>query len=155
MVLIIVFLSQAGNDLSCSTKALMSLNRSKLCEFNCQKVDRICEIFFALWLSFMGLVYSLESWFWGVSFLSFFDYFLFLGITFFHFKSQRGLSMQGLCDNVSVEREKSVLKQATVQHLYGCLSGTLKAGVTDADILVHPAWRIACVQALLCRPFSH
>ncbi len=45
---------------------------------------------------------------------------------------------QGVCEEVVVEREKSVLKQANVQHLYGCLAGTLRPGVTDADLLVRP-----------------
>jgi hypothetical protein len=45
---------------------------------------------------------------------------------------------QGVCEEVVVEREKSVLKQANVQHLYGCLAGTLRPGVIDADLLVRP-----------------
>ena len=41
-----------------------------------------------------------------------------------------------VADNVRVDREKSVLKQAAVQHLYGRLSATLRPGCGDADLLV-------------------
>ena len=44
--------------------------------------------------------------------------------------------MQGVCTNVIVEREKSILKQGAIQHLYGRLSGTLREGVSDASLLV-------------------
>ena len=44
--------------------------------------------------------------------------------------------MQGVCTNVTVEREKSILKQGAIQHLYGRLSGTLREGVNDASLLV-------------------
>ena len=43
---------------------------------------------------------------------------------------------QGVCTNVVVEREKSILKQGAIQHLYGRLSGTLREGVSDASLLV-------------------
>lgn len=45
-----------------------------------------------------------------------------------------------LCTGLAVEVKKSVLKQATVQHLYGRLAGLLKRGVGDAAILaaLHP-----------------
>ena len=45
-------------------------------------------------------------------------------------------AMQGVCTNVIVEREKSILKQGAIQHLYGRLSGTLREGVSDASLLV-------------------
>lgn len=35
-----------------------------------------------------------------------------------------------------MEREKSVLKQGAVQHLYAQLAGTLLPGTTDACLLV-------------------
>ena len=41
-----------------------------------------------------------------------------------------------VADEVRVDREKSVLKQAAVQHLYGRLSAKLRAGCGDADLLV-------------------
>ena len=41
---------------------------------------------------------------------------------------------------VRLDREKSVLKQAAVQHLYARLSATLQPGCSDADLLV----RIPC-----------
>ena len=44
--------------------------------------------------------------------------------------------MQGVCTSVVVEREKSILKQGAIQHLYGRLSGTLREGVSDASLLV-------------------
>ena len=43
---------------------------------------------------------------------------------------------QGVCSEVRVEREKSVLKQGAVQHLYGRLAGTLSPNKGDADLLV-------------------
>jgi isochorismate synthase EntC len=45
-----------------------------------------------------------------------------------------------LCTGLAVEVQKSVLKQATVQHLYGRLAGLLKRGVGDAALLasLHP-----------------
>lgn len=45
-----------------------------------------------------------------------------------------------LCSNVRVEVEKSVLKQGSVQHLYGRIAGTLESGVDDLDLLkdLHP-----------------
>lgn len=45
-----------------------------------------------------------------------------------------------LCVGLKVEVQKSVLKQATVQHLYGRLAGVLKRGVGDAAVLeaLHP-----------------
>ena len=45
-------------------------------------------------------------------------------------------AMQGVCTDVIVEREKSILKQGAIQHLYGRLSGTLREGVSDASLLV-------------------
>ena len=41
-----------------------------------------------------------------------------------------------VCSQVHIDTEKSVLKQAAVQHLYGRLSGTLKPGANDAQLLV-------------------
>lgn len=41
-----------------------------------------------------------------------------------------------VCSQVQVDTEKSVLKQAAVQHLYGRLSGTLKPHANDAQLLV-------------------
>ena len=41
-----------------------------------------------------------------------------------------------VADEVRVDREKSVLKQAAVQHLYGRLSAKLRPGCGDADLLV-------------------
>lgn len=41
-----------------------------------------------------------------------------------------------VCSQVRVDTEKSVLKQAAVQHLYGRLSGTLKPQANDAQLLV-------------------
>ena len=43
---------------------------------------------------------------------------------------------QGLCTGVSLDTEKSVLKQGAVQHLYGRLSGQLLPGCNDAHLLV-------------------
>ena len=43
---------------------------------------------------------------------------------------------QGLCSEQRLEREKSVLKQGAVQHLYARLAGTLLPGTTDAHLLV-------------------
>lgn len=44
--------------------------------------------------------------------------------------------LQGVCEGVTVEREKSILKQGAIQHLYGRLSGRLREGVNDASLLV-------------------
>lgn len=41
-----------------------------------------------------------------------------------------------VCSHVKLDTEKSVLKQAAVQHLYGRLSGTLKPHANDAQLLV-------------------
>ena len=41
-----------------------------------------------------------------------------------------------VCSEVKVDTQKSVLKQAAVQHLYGRLSGTLKPSANDAQLLV-------------------
>ena len=38
-----------------------------------------------------------------------------------------------------MEREKSILKQGAVQHLYGRLAGTLRADAGDAALLVRPS----------------
>ena len=46
------------------------------------------------------------------------------------------VSVQSVCDEVRVEREKSILKQGAVQHLYGRLAGTLKDDAGDASLLV-------------------
>ena len=49
--------------------------------------------------------------------------------------------VQGVCTDVTVEREKSILKQGAIQHLYGRLSGKLREGVNDASLLVsHPLY---------------
>lgn len=45
-----------------------------------------------------------------------------------------------VCSCVNVDTEKSVLKQAAVQHLYGRLSGTLKPHANDAQLLVSTPW---------------
>lgn len=37
-----------------------------------------------------------------------------------------------------MEREKSILKQGAVQHLYGRLAGTLRGDAGDANLLVNP-----------------
>ncbi|KAK9847737.1 hypothetical protein WJX84_001736 [Apatococcus fuscideae] len=49
-------------------------------------------------------------------------------------------ALMGVCDVVTVEREKSVLKQSTVQHLYARLAATLKPAANDATLLaaLHP-----------------
>lgn len=44
--------------------------------------------------------------------------------------------LQGICDVVTLEREKSVLKQSTVQHLYARLAATLQPEANDATLLV-------------------
>lgn len=44
-----------------------------------------------------------------------------------------------VCCAVSIDTEKSVLKQGAVQHLYGRLSGQLQPEVNDAQLLVSPA----------------
>lgn len=41
-----------------------------------------------------------------------------------------------VCSEVRVDTEKSVLKQAAVQHLYGRLSGQLQPHTNDAQLLV-------------------
>ncbi len=43
---------------------------------------------------------------------------------------------QGVCADVTVEREKSILKQGAIQHLYGRLSGKVRERVNDASLLV-------------------
>ena len=47
--------------------------------------------------------------------------------------------VQSVCHEVRVEREKSILKQGAVQHLYGRLAGTLRADAGDAALLVRPS----------------
>ncbi|DBA90081.1 TPA: hypothetical protein ACH3X1_003400 [Trebouxia sp. C0004] len=49
-------------------------------------------------------------------------------------------SLLEVCSQVKLDTEKSVLKQAAVQHLYGRLSGTLKSSADDAQLLaaLHP-----------------
>jgi isochorismate synthase/2-succinyl-5-enolpyruvyl-6-hydroxy-3-cyclohexene-1-carboxylate synthase/2-succinyl-6-hydroxy-2,4-cyclohexadiene-1-carboxylate synthase/O-succinylbenzoate synthase len=51
-----------------------------------------------------------------------------------------GEQLRTICDDVCVEVPKSVLKQGGVQHLYGKLSGRLRAGCSDAELLaaLHP-----------------
>ena len=44
--------------------------------------------------------------------------------------------VQGVCSDVRLEREKSILKQGGVQHLYARLAGTLRPGRGDAHLLV-------------------
>jgi isochorismate synthase EntC len=51
---------------------------------------------------------------------------------------------QSVCSEVRLEREKSILKQAGVQHLYARLAGRLAPGMGDADLLVR-------LIRLLCR----
>ena len=48
-------------------------------------------------------------------------------------------ALREVADDVRVDREKSVLKQAAVQHLYGRLSATLRPGCGDAELQVSPA----------------
>lgn len=45
-----------------------------------------------------------------------------------------------LCSDVDLEVDKSVLKQGSVQHLYGRVAGKLKEDVTDLDLIkeLHP-----------------
>ena len=52
--------------------------------------------------------------------------------------------MQGVCSSVTVDVEKSVLRQGSVQHLYGCLSGTLHPDCSDAHLLVCPPSPCCC-----------
>lgn len=52
-------------------------------------------------------------------------------------------ALLGVCSQVKLDTEKSVLKQAAVQHLYGRLSGTLKPDANDAQLLVRPRPRHA------------
>ena len=49
-------------------------------------------------------------------------------------------ALDGVCEDVRVEVTKSVLKQGSVQHLYGKLAGRLRDGVDDAALLeaLHP-----------------
>ncbi|KAK9841086.1 hypothetical protein WJX84_008308 [Apatococcus fuscideae] len=49
-------------------------------------------------------------------------------------------ALMGICDVVTLEREKSVLKQSTVQHLYARLAATLQPEANDATLLaaLHP-----------------
>lgn len=51
-------------------------------------------------------------------------------------------ALQEVCEQVAVEREKSVLKHGAVQHLYGKLAGRLRDGCDDAAILVCMEWLI-------------
>ena len=59
---------------------------------------------------------------------------------------------QGVCTDVIVEREKSILKQGAIQHLYGRLSGTLQEGVSDASLLVRSYPRETSLYSLQERP---
>ena len=49
-------------------------------------------------------------------------------------------TFKSLCNTVNVEVEKSVLKQGSVQHLYGRVAGSLKPGIDDLDLVreLHP-----------------
>jgi isochorismate synthase/2-succinyl-5-enolpyruvyl-6-hydroxy-3-cyclohexene-1-carboxylate synthase/2-succinyl-6-hydroxy-2,4-cyclohexadiene-1-carboxylate synthase/O-succinylbenzoate synthase len=49
-------------------------------------------------------------------------------------------ALSTVCEDVKVEVTKSVLKQGSVQHLYGKLAGTLRPGLDDASLLecLHP-----------------
>jgi len=49
-------------------------------------------------------------------------------------------ALGSVCDGVQVELPKSLLRQQSIQHLYGRLSGTMKPGTTDADLIraLHP-----------------
>uniref|UniRef100_A0A1D2A6W6 isochorismate synthase n=2 Tax=Auxenochlorella protothecoides TaxID=3075 RepID=A0A1D2A6W6_AUXPR len=49
-------------------------------------------------------------------------------------------ALRGICATVRVDVRKTVLKQESLQHLYGQLSGTLLPAATDADLLaaLHP-----------------
>lgn len=49
-------------------------------------------------------------------------------------------ALRQVCDGVAVERSKSLLRHEAVQHLYGRLSGLLRPGKTDVDLLraLHP-----------------
>jgi len=46
------------------------------------------------------------------------------------------VGMQSVCSIVTVDTEKSVLKQGAVQHLYGRLSGRLHDHCNDSHLLV-------------------
>ena len=45
-------------------------------------------------------------------------------------------ALAGVALDVRVDREKSVLKQAAVQHLYGRLSAVLRPDCGDAELMV-------------------
>ena len=49
-------------------------------------------------------------------------------------------ALEPLCSAVEPESEKTILKQGSVQHLYSKISGTLRHGRSDADLLaaLHP-----------------
>lgn len=49
-------------------------------------------------------------------------------------------TFETLCDKVELEVDKSVLKQGSVQHLYGRIAGSLRVEVTDLDLVreLHP-----------------
>ena len=50
-----------------------------------------------------------------------------------------------------MEREKSILKQGAVQHLYGRLAGTLREDAGDAALLVHPFTQARNLYCLFCQ----
>ena len=64
------------------------------------------------------------------------------------------MSVQSVCDEVRVEREKSILKQGAVQHLYGRLAGTLKDDAGDASLLVCLLPRCPAPHSILLLLFS-
>ena len=49
-------------------------------------------------------------------------------------------TFERLCDEVDLEVDKSILKQGSVQHLYGRIAGSLRADVDDLDLVreLHP-----------------
>ena len=59
-------------------------------------------------------------------------------------------ALSGVCSAVNVDREKSVLKQGAVQHLYGRLSGQLKPNANDAHLLVRPCCRLNVQGPAVC-----
>ncbi len=60
-------------------------------------------------------------------------------------------SLKQVCTRVVVEREKSVLKQGAVQHLYGKLAGVLQEGCGDAELLVCCVCFLLVVEGLVVR----
>ena len=61
-----------------------------------------------------------------------------------------------MCTDVTVEREKSILKQDAIQHLYGRLSGKLREGMNDASLLVKDLlFNYNSAAGLDMEPFCH